>query len=179
MSYRDSTDDGFEGEMLEGGQDPADFELVAEAERIFLRLTFLTTLAHLWKMAAVASTAAGRRRRRPPGGALRLAGPGHEQSRGGCWSCSPRSTATASRRPAARRKSLVEYDRRRGIKETLLEQIIAAAVETADAGRLIRVVMGGPPPAAEACTLGSSPSKRCSARCCAATRRPSAGSGSA
>ena len=43
MTYRDSTDDGFEGETLETGQDPTDFELVGEAERIFRRLMFLST----------------------------------------------------------------------------------------------------------------------------------------
>ncbi len=148
MTYRDSTDDGFEGEMLEGGQDPADFELVAEAERIFLRLTFLTTLAQLWKMAAVASAAAG--------------GDGADRQEVlAAWLAQAMSNRrrllgllSAVHRyrippPRGTQESLVEYDRRRSIKETLLEQIIAAAVETADAGRLIRVVMGGPPPAAD------------------------------
>ena len=51
--------------------------------------------------------------------------------------------------PRGTQEALVEYDRRRSIKEMLLEQIIATGVETADAGRLIRVVMGGPPPAAD------------------------------
>ena len=57
--------------------------------------------------------------------------------------------------PRGTQESLVEYDRRRSIKETLLEQIIAATVETADAGRLIRGLMGGPPPAADAGPLGA------------------------
>ena len=148
MSFRDSTDDGFEGEMLEGGQDPADIELVMEAERIFRRLTFLGTLAQLWKMAAVASAAAA------------YGGPERDQALGG-WL----SQVTINRKrllellsavhryrilpPRGTQESLVEYDHRRGIKETLLEQIIAATVETEDAGRLIRALMAVPPPGDE------------------------------
>jgi hypothetical protein len=145
MTYRDSTDDGFEGEMLEGGQDPADFELVAEAERIFLRLTFLTTLAHLWKMAAVASATAGGAADRQEALSAWLAQAQSNRRR----LLALLSAVHRYRIPAPRgtQESLVEYDRRRSIKETLLEQIIAAAVETADAGRVIRVVMTAEPPA--------------------------------
>ena len=55
VTYRDSTDDGVEGEVFEGGESPADFELVGEAERIVSRLSFLTTVAQLWKLVATAS----------------------------------------------------------------------------------------------------------------------------
>ena len=58
VTFRGSTEDDIEGEMLEGGDtggEPTDFELVEEAERIVGRLTFLATLAQLWKLAAVAS----------------------------------------------------------------------------------------------------------------------------
>ena len=162
--------------MLEGGQDPADCELVAEVERIFMRLTFLTTLAHLWKMAAMASAtsggdAAGRQRRWPPGW------PRPQPIAAGCWRCCLRGYRY--RIPAARgtQESLMEYDRRRSIKETLLEQIIAAAVETADAGRVIRLVMTRNPRRPTRRTPGSGPSRRCSARCSAATWPASASGG--
>ncbi len=49
--------------------------------------------------------------------------------------------------PRGTHESLVEYDRRRGVKEMLLEQIIATCVETGDAARIIRVVMDRDPPA--------------------------------
>ena len=58
VTFRGSTEDDVEGEMLEGGDtggEATDFELVEEAERIVGRLTFLATLAQLWKLAAVAS----------------------------------------------------------------------------------------------------------------------------
>ena len=55
VTYRDSTDDGVEGEMFETGESATDFELVGEAERIVDRLNFLTTVAQLWKLCATAS----------------------------------------------------------------------------------------------------------------------------
>ena len=58
VTFRGSTEDDIDGEMLEGGDtggETTDFELVEEAERIVGRLTFLATLAQLWKLAAVAS----------------------------------------------------------------------------------------------------------------------------
>ena len=138
-----------------------------EAERIFRRLTFLGTLAQLWKMAAVASATPA------DGGADR------DQSLAG-WLAQAMTNrkrliellAAVHRYrippPRGTQESLVEYDHRRSIKETLLEQIIAATVETGDAGRLIRALMAVPPPGDEP-TAGSGRSKRRSARCCAAT----------
>jgi len=49
--YRDSTDDGFEGDLFDYGQ-PSEDELENEAKRISLRLSYLTTVARLWKLAA-------------------------------------------------------------------------------------------------------------------------------
>ena len=45
VSYRDTTDDGVEGEMFEVGPSDSEFELVREAERIIDRIGFLITLA--------------------------------------------------------------------------------------------------------------------------------------
>ncbi len=41
----------------------------------------------------------------------------------------------------------MEYDRRRSVKETLLEEIVQTGVETADAARMIRAAMDQPPAA--------------------------------
>ena len=49
--------------------------------------------------------------------------------------------------PRGTQEALVEYERRRSVKEMLLEQIIATCVETGDAVRLIRVVMDRRSPA--------------------------------
>ena len=43
----------------------------------------------------------------------------------------------------------MEYDRRRSVKETLMEEIIQTCVETADAARMIRASMAHPLPAAD------------------------------
>ena len=138
MTYRDSTDDGVEGEMFETGRDATDFELVGEAERIVDRLNFLTTVAQLWKLCATASVpgdAADRdevlagwlaRARQPPAAART------------CWPSVHRHRIPP---PRGTHESLVEYDRRRGVKETLLEEIIEACVETGDAARMIRASM--------------------------------------
>ncbi len=55
VTYRDSTDDGVEGDIYETGPSDTEFELVGEAERIVSRLSFLTTVAQLWKLGATAS----------------------------------------------------------------------------------------------------------------------------
>ena len=140
VTYRDSTDDGFDGEILDGGADDSDFELTFEAERIIERLSFLTALANLWRLAAAASAPrdhnaedrddvlAGWLRRAMANreGLLKLLADVHRY---------PISD------PQGTLESLVEYDRRRGIKEMLTEQIIAACVETADAGQMIGATM--------------------------------------
>jgi hypothetical protein len=136
VTYRDTTDDGFDGSILDGGHDASEFELVREAERVFDRLTFLTTLARLWKLAAVES--------RDRQGVLQ-----DREEQLTAWL----SLALANRQglvdlmdavfcyrlPASggALDALLEYDRRRGIREALLERVIAACVEMTDAVRFI------------------------------------------
>ncbi len=145
--YRDTTDDGFESETLEWGEQPTDFELSYEAERINDRLAFLNTVARLWKLAAAASAN------------LRDGVPDRDEALGG-WL----SQATERRRrlrdlmasvyrysippPRGTHDALVEFDRRRQIKEALLDRLVAASVETADAARMVRATMLREAPAA-------------------------------
>ena len=146
--YRDTTDDGFEGETFEGGAPPTEFELALEAERISHHLAFLTTVARLWKLSAGVSASPG----------------GGEEDRSEVLSgWLSRAVDNRDRlldllaavhryripSPRGTHESLVEYDQHRGIKEVLLERIIAACVETADAGLFIRATLRPqPPPAA-------------------------------
>jgi hypothetical protein len=141
VTYRDSTDDGFDGEIFETGEDTTDVELVLEAERLVTRLSFLATLAQLWKLAAMASLSA------------REVSPAERDDVLAAWL----KQAVANRQqllelltavhryrippPRGTHESLVEYDRRRAVKETLLDQIIATCVETDDAGRMVRAAM--------------------------------------
>jgi hypothetical protein len=147
VTYRDSTDDGIEGEMFESGQSATDFELVGEAERIVDRLNFLTTVAQLWKITAMASV---------PGDASErdevLAG-WLAQAAGNYRQLLDLLASVHRYRvppPRGTHESLVEYDRRRSLKETLLEEIIEACVETGDAARMTRALMAQPPAVAEA-----------------------------
>jgi hypothetical protein len=149
VTFRGSTEDDIEGEMLEGGDtggEPTDFELVEEAERIVGRLTFLATLAQLWKLAAVASFGTD------------LPAAEHEPVLAAWLDQAMKnrqqllellSSVYRYRIPPPRgtQEALVEFERRRSVKEMLLEQIIATCVETGDAVRLIRVVMDHRSPA--------------------------------
>jgi hypothetical protein len=146
VTYSDSTDDGVESEMFETGQSANDFELVGEAERIVDRLNFLTTVAQLWKLTAMASA---------PGDASDrddvLAG-WLAQAAGNYRQLLDLLASVHHYRvppPRGTHESLVEYDRRRSLKETLLEEIIEACVETGDAARMIRASMAHPPAMAE------------------------------
>jgi len=148
VTFRGSTEDDFEGEMLEGGDtggQPTDFELVEEAERIVGRLTFLATLAQLWKLAAVASFGDPQAGTPVPADQLGpvLAGwldqaTKHRQELLDLLAAIYRYRIPT---PRGTQEALVEFERRRSVKEMLLEQIIAACVESGDAVRLIRVVM--------------------------------------
>ncbi len=146
VTYRDSTDDGIEGEMFDTGQSPTDFELVGEAERIVNRLGFLSTVAQLWKLCATAS--------------LPVDAPERDDVLGGWFDQAQRNHRRLSELleavhryrippPRGTQESLIEYDRRRSIKETLLEEIIEACVETADAADMIRASMRRRPKRAE------------------------------
>ncbi len=140
VTYRDTTDDGFDSELLDTGQPATDFELTTEADRISRRLAFLITLARLWKRTAVCSAAPG-------------AADADRETVLAAWLAQAEANRrglaqlldTANRypivAPRGTHESLVEYDRRRAIKEALLERIIATAVETADAARILRITL--------------------------------------
>jgi hypothetical protein len=140
VTFRDSAADGVQGEMLQGGTGATDYELAIEAARLADRLSFLITLAQLWKMAASAV------------GICPADDADHDAVLSG-WL--QRVTTNRKRlaellaavdrypipAPRGNHDSLVEYDRRRAVKEQLLEQIIATSVETDDAARSIRAAL--------------------------------------
>lgn len=143
--YRDTTDDGFEGEMLEGLAPATDFELALEAERISQRLAFLVTVVRMWEKTAVWSTESGD------------ADPGRDEAllayaaQAGRWRDGLVELLRAVYRypipaPSGTHESLLEFDQRRSIKETLMERVLAASLEAADAARLIATVTEREPP---------------------------------
>jgi hypothetical protein len=129
--YRDSTGDGNDADMLEGPGPASDFELDAEASRLERRLAFLSTLARLWKRACGASAGAADHSQRDAalGGWSAHAATNRRELEGLLRSVHRFRVPT----PAGTHESLVEYDRRRLLKESLLARIVACCVETSSA----------------------------------------------
>ncbi|MEN6367504.1 MAG: hypothetical protein ABFC88_11870 [Thermoguttaceae bacterium] len=142
VTYRDSADDGVEGEMFETGDEGIDFELVGEAERIVNRLNFLTTVAQLWKLGATAAETADVASRDEALSVWLRQAEDNRRRLGELLAAVHRYRIPS---PRGTQESLVEYDQRRSVKETLLEEIIEACVETGDAARMIRAAMSHPP----------------------------------
>jgi len=143
--YRDTADDGFEGEMLEGFTQATDFELARESERISEHLAFLVTVMRLWQGAAVRSVGAGTPAADRDEALLAYA------AQASAWRERLADLLGAVHRypippPRGTHESLLEFDQRRTIKETLMERILAACLETADAARLIPTVTEREPP---------------------------------
>lgn len=143
--YRDSAEDGFEGEMIESAAPISDFELAHELERISQRLAFLGTVGRLWKTAAAASAgaeipAAERDEALASWGALAAR---WRQELEGLLAVVHGYRIPA---PGGTHESLVQYDQQRAIKDTLLERIVAAAVEAADTARLLPALTEREPP---------------------------------
>ncbi|HZZ72573.1 MAG TPA: hypothetical protein VFE24_09985 [Pirellulales bacterium] len=147
--YRDSTDDGVEGPILGDGERATDYELEQEAKRLDESLEFLSAIARLWKAAAPAFAPP----REAVSGALSAAAQPLDTAVQMETLTGWRDQALSNRRELLQllkqvqdeplvgetsSDSLIEYDRRRVVKEGLLEKIIAACVATADAIRWIQ-----------------------------------------
>ena len=136
MVYRDSTDDGQEGDIADDGVELENSEWDYEVQRLEQRLDFLTTVANLWKHAAIA----------------------WGDAEGQCDLCSEileqwLKQATINYRqlvellesihsyqfaqPSGSHDSLVEFDRLRTTQEALVQKVITTCVETGDAARLL------------------------------------------
>jgi hypothetical protein len=134
VTYQDSTDDE-EGTVSDGGGPLEEFDLERESERLEKRLRFLSTLARLWQIAArfLANTA-------------QEATSPHGPESGPVL---PNWLATARRnqqrllglldaidafpvpQPTGEYDSMVEFDRRRVLKEQLLYSTIGTCLDTA------------------------------------------------
>ena len=132
VSFRDSTDDGIDADLLGSGDAETDYELEFEARRITERLTFLVTLSRLWsRTALVAANDAECRtelRDRLDQWLDRALTNRHELLE--------LLTQLARHRiaqPSGSFESLLEYDRRTNIKESLLERTTATCRNCASA----------------------------------------------
>ncbi len=141
VTYRDSAADDQEGSVAEGGPAPGEFPLTWEAERLEKRLAFLSTVARLWQIAAPQSA-------------------GTAQSTG--WLAAARANqqrllalvdaiaAYPIPAPTGSQDALIEYDRRRVLKEQLLNRAIDTCLDTFLAVSTLQGVLGEIGPTAAA-----------------------------
>lgn len=144
FTYRDSTDDGTDSELGENRSGPQfnedeDFELALESDRLSDRLAFHVTLAKLWKFGAMHggnSAEVYEARRQWLAQALSN------------WEQLLHLLEEVDRyrvpTPRGTTEALLEYDRRRGMKEVLLDRIIWTCVEIADAVQLLQANLDDP-----------------------------------
>jgi hypothetical protein len=143
VTFRDSTADGHEGEMLEGAGQVTDYELDLEQSRLSKRLAFQAVVAELWKRAANHLAVGAKGAPVGPEPSAVLAG----------WLSQAVRNLEDLRRllmaidghripaPRSTHESMVEYDRRRTVKESLLERTVGTAVAMAEAARAVRSLL--------------------------------------
>lgn len=137
VTYQDSTDDDNEGAVIDGtGDDRKPFDLEEDAPRLEKRLRFVATVARLWHIAA---------RWMGP-----LLGENEVRETAGTWLKQARANETELLHllhavhgcelpdPGGSYDGLVEYDRRRMLKEQLLEGVINTCLDVHLAGRALR-----------------------------------------
>lgn len=153
MVYRDSTDDGYDAEVLDEFGKQSQYELEEEAQRLGQRLEFLTTVARLWRYAVIAWGTDGQHQtwKKTRHRDATAAHDRHQATSGLLEGWYQQAVSRYDRllellekahrfplpQPGSAHESMLEFDRQRIIKESLLEQIISTCVETANAGRLL------------------------------------------
>ena len=138
MVYRDSSDDGREGEIVEEGVEWEHTEWEYEINRLEQRLDFLAAVASLWKHAAITwgSIEDSEARNVNFTGWLIQATKNYNQLVSLLETVHEYHLSPIS----GTHDALVEYDRLRTLKETLVQRIITTSVETADAARLLAAI---------------------------------------
>jgi hypothetical protein len=141
VTYQDSADDDQEGAVIGDEPPRQEFDLETEAESLNRRLRFLSTVARLWQIAA----------RRAPVNADTLA----------AWPATARANeqklsallqdlhAHPIPEPLGSQDSLMEYDRRRVVKEQLLHAVIGTCMDTFLAVGSLHGARGGTEPASD------------------------------
>jgi hypothetical protein len=137
MTYRDSADDGIEGETV-GEPAGRDFPLEHDLDRLWDRLTFLNTLARLWQTVAQcgwngAQAGAAEALRRWLDRARHNESALLELMDAVCDCAIPTPLGTVD--------SLIEYDQRRQTRDSLLDGICQACVEMSQAARSLQVML--------------------------------------
>jgi hypothetical protein len=142
VTYQDTTGDDDEGAVADGGP-VEEFDLEQESARLEKRLHFLSTLARLWQIAARTATEdrrAGRSWEQTPADWLRAACENQQR----LLTLLDAIQAHPLREPTGDYDSLVEYDRRRVLKEQLLFTAIGASLDTSLAVGALQGATGAP-----------------------------------
>jgi hypothetical protein len=148
VTYRDTTGNDDEGAVADGGGPKEEFDLEAEGQRLEKRLRFLSTVARLWQVAA--------RFLAPPTWESETAPASTEQAAILLQSWLRTASANQGRllalldaihahpipEPSGDYDSLIEFDRRRGLKEQLVLSTIGTCLDTALAVSTLRGAYG-------------------------------------
>ncbi|MEM6980475.1 MAG: hypothetical protein AAF539_12500, partial [Planctomycetota bacterium] len=145
MTYRDTTDDGHDGAVFDSGSTDSADELEAEVKRLASHLDFLQSLARMWSVAAdvvityphlIPTTGKPSDRGRPIASLSSWARRAIE-NRIGLLQLLGDVRAYKVTPAGTDKDSMREYDRRRVLRDSLMERVITTAVEMSDARRLI------------------------------------------
>jgi hypothetical protein len=130
VTYRDSTDNDQQGSVVDGAAG-GDFDLEAEWQPLSGRLRFLSTVARLWQIAGRGLIESCRQTDQEQARSILQSWLATAQAnRRGLLSLMKEIHAYPIPTPTHAYESLLEYDRRRGLKEHLLEIVIATAFDT-------------------------------------------------
>ena len=138
--YRDSTDDGIDGELFDFGAATND-EFATESRRIVDHLTFLSTVSQLWKLTSVHGVLCGFPVTRDGAEPVDCIATMHHWVRHALTNYEQLLELVEAVQNFAipltgtDPNSLLEYDRQRVNRDSLLEQIVLAAVDTLVAAR--------------------------------------------
>ena len=139
--FEDSADDGMDSAIFEPPNDDTRMELEEEAQRLESRLSFLKTVARMWKHAAIAWGEHGGKAddRVETLESWRRAAVERYVQLGQLL-----ETVHNHRLPKPRgdHESMVDFDRLRSVRDTIVEGVIETCVEMADAARLLRAAAG-------------------------------------
>ncbi len=138
--YRDSTDDGLESELMDEGR-PTDDELLGESKRLGERLAFLSLIARLWQWAITLPPPPSDGTGPPRAEVLRHWIRRGLENRRELQRLLDQVSALRLPAPRGDHDSMVEYDRVRLIKETILENVIATSVDMLDACRILAALL--------------------------------------
>ena len=161
VTYQDTTSDGFEGSVFDDGDtDGSQDELEAESRRLTEHLDFLTSLARLWVIAADFRSIARNEAEQHDDPELieRRIGLMADwtrqaaKNRAGLLELLEAVQHYAIPTGGADDDSMSSYDRRRMVRDSMIERIISTAVEQSDARRVLTGALGAEPGGATVAT---------------------------